>query len=456
MLIEEMAKVDRLVSFALMYVVFDEDHGPMLRSIYTHEISFPRVILRGVVTTLFTMSVGIGEPEGNEPETAIIPVSITNARGKILIYSFGIKDDNARGGRRMESFMLFLEKEHQNKFLQYSLPIVEVLTNILEDIKLGVDPENFTARAFEQIKRILLMEINIDVQSRLDQLCSEDEVSLISDGSIRSIYGIQPSPQLTNYVINIHEAADALYRLYSSQLGRTIPITGQYKSYSPALSVIDDIDRKQTLISMRNIPLEVHASLDGNVSSYLIFQKQKLALIYSQRRGRIGKLIKPLRNLLKGWEVKPKYDIELIRTFKLEDDSEEKTSTVPCKMCGEYYRILENYGSVLDHYGVYRKIETSDHYSCVYIRDTKRNKIFEKTISLYEALEEISLNMLHKSVPQIVTSFSESSFLCLKISHQNGFSCVLVGESTKGVGFMRLISKEIQNKFNQVQESFDQ
>ncbi|MFW9991649.1 MAG: hypothetical protein ACFFD4_06285 [Candidatus Odinarchaeota archaeon] len=45
-----------MVSCALMYVIFDEDQGPVLRAIATHNIVFPRVILRGVFTTLFTIA----------------------------------------------------------------------------------------------------------------------------------------------------------------------------------------------------------------------------------------------------------------------------------------------------------------------------------------------------------------------------------------------------------------
>jgi hypothetical protein len=431
-----------------MYVVFDEDQGPVLSAIATHDISFPRVILRGVVTTLFTMSVGIGEPDGREPETSIIPISITNARGRMMIFSFGIEDPQARGGRNLCAFFCFLEKEHQDKFLQYSLPIVEVLTNTIEDIKAGIkDPDDFTREAFEQIKRIFLMEIDISVQSRLDRICSEDEISLISDGTIRAIYGFQPIPQLTNIILKLHDTAAKLQQLSFAQLGKTIPVTSQYKRYTPSLNVLEEVDESMIPYTLPNIPLEVHTRVEvhthvkDKISSYLLYHKGKIALIYSWRRGRIGRLIKPLRDLTFGLDIKSSPKVEYVKTYQIEDN--ERKGFTPSKESERYFTILRNLKSVLDHYAVYQ--QNRSEYTCTRIHDPKRNKIFQAAISLFETIDEVAMILLQKPTPQIVTAFSDQALLLMK-TNQGNTPHILVGEARKGIGFMRLISQEIENK----------
>ncbi|MFW9991698.1 MAG: hypothetical protein ACFFD4_06535 [Candidatus Odinarchaeota archaeon] len=436
-----------MVSCALMYVIFDEDQGPVLRAIATHDIAFPRVILRGVVTTLFTMSVGIGEPEGLEPETAIVPVSITNARGRVMIFSFGIEDQMARGGRRMESFMLFIEKEHQNKFLQYSLAIVEVLTNTIEDIKTGKNPDTFTREAFEQIKRILLMEIDVEIQSRLDRICSEDEVSFISDGSVRAIYGFPPSHQLTNNISRLHEVAEAFQQLCLSKLGKSISVTSQYKRYSASLNVLQELEDSVIPFTAPILPLEIHGRVKNDISAYLLYQKDRIAVIYSRRRGRIGRLIGPLRNLLLGLETKSRSMAEYVKAFHLETEDTLKFS--PSKESASYFNILENMKSVLKNYAVYQK--EGNKYILTHIHNSTRDRIYKMAISLFETIDEITENILHNPVPQIVVTFSDQAFLLLKANQEGTSSCILVGESGKGVGFMRLISNEIQNKIKNLQ-----
>ena len=88
------------IQFFLAHIVFDEEHGPVLKSYLTHELEIPKIILQGVTTTLFTMAIGVGEPT-RDPETAIIPINVTGIQGRVLIHSFAVDDPEARGKNRL-------------------------------------------------------------------------------------------------------------------------------------------------------------------------------------------------------------------------------------------------------------------------------------------------------------------------------------------------------------------
>ena len=121
------------VQFFLAHIIFDQEHGPLLKSFKSDNIEIPKIILQGVTTTLFTMAVGVGEPTG-EPDTAIIPINVTGIQGRVLIHSFSIDDPSVRGKNRIESFMLFIPRSHQDKLLQHSYAFTNILQNAIHDI----------------------------------------------------------------------------------------------------------------------------------------------------------------------------------------------------------------------------------------------------------------------------------------------------------------------------------
>ena len=102
-----------MTQFGIIHVTFDESKGPVLNLVFRHNITIPNAILQGVTTTLFTMAIGVGEPTG-EPQISIIPVNVTDVRGRTLIFSFGVDEPSARGGQVIEAFMVFVRASDES------------------------------------------------------------------------------------------------------------------------------------------------------------------------------------------------------------------------------------------------------------------------------------------------------------------------------------------------------
>ena len=193
------------VQFFLAHVVFDEDHGPTLTSFMSRDIDIPKIILQGVTTTLFTMAVGVGEPTG-EPDTAIIPINVTGIQGRVLIHSFSIDDPSARGKNRIESFMLFIPRAHQDRLLQHSYAFSNILQQAIHDIQIENERGNGEFpldNIFTNIKKILMTRIDNKIQDRISAICTDKETVIVSDGTVRAIHNIVLTPAIISLVNKI-------------------------------------------------------------------------------------------------------------------------------------------------------------------------------------------------------------------------------------------------------------
>jgi hypothetical protein len=261
--------------FFLAHIIFDEEHGPVLKSYLAHELEIPRIILQGVTTTLFTMAIGVGEPTG-EPDTAIIPINVTGIQGRVLINSFTVDDPEARGRNRIESFMLFIPRAQQDKLLQHSLAFSNILQEAISDIKIQNNGRNETyalEKVFGNIRKVLLTRIDNNIQNLISEICTDQETIVISDGTtIRAVHNIVLSPDFISLVNEL----PSLLRVYVDEL----------KAFGTFFDAL---------------PIEIHGKT-GNQQFYLIAIENNFILAFSSGKGRLGSLFRFFREIL--WDLK--------------------------------------------------------------------------------------------------------------------------------------------------------
>ena len=256
-----------MTRFALLLLEFDDDLGPSLVNVLTHELPVREEILETAAAAVMTLAAGIGEPSGRS-ETAVIPLSLSQLSGTMLVHSFGVPDDNVRGGLRMESFMLFLSEEDREKLLMHSLQISDILENAARTLRRkGIKDIGLP---FEDIRKLLITEIDRELNGRYSAICTEKESSVISDGAIRAIHNVIVKPQLVEDLGELHRLCTLLLPF----------ITGT--------------------------TIEVHGKTSKLRQLFMLSLENTISITFTTERGRIGEISRPIRDLL--WEFSLKSD----------------------------------------------------------------------------------------------------------------------------------------------------
>ncbi|WP_455464303.1 hypothetical protein [Candidatus Hodarchaeum mangrovi] len=408
--------------FFLAHIIFDEEHGPVLKSYFAHELNIPKIILQGVTTTLFTMAIGVGEPTG-EPDTAIIPINVTGIQGRVLIHSFVIEDSRARGKNRIESFMLFIPRSHQDKLLQHSLTVSNILQEAIQDIKVHNEqfyPEYILEKIFNNIKKVLLTEIDSSIQTIVSEMCTEKETVVISDGTIRAVHNLILSPEIISLVNQIH----SLIIDYEGEL----KISGTF---------------------FDALPIEIHGKTYNNQQFYLIAIENNFVIAFSSGKGRLGSLFRIFREIL--WEMnvrnafKPKVHISRYKTtienaIDLFPDNDYINAS---------FEFLKGYSPIVTDVSLLKCSNNK-----VTALRSSNEQIIKKhafICQIYKETNHLCTRLFRTSLVQIVMSQHGSNTIALEWAKNstNDISLFMVGDSTKGVGLLKLVSEqalEYQNK----------
>lgn len=402
--------------FFLAHIVFDEEHGPVLKAYFAHELDIPKIILQGVTTTLFTMAIGVGEPTG-EPDTAIIPINVTGIQGRVLIHSFVIEDPRARGKNRIESFMLFIPRSHQDKLLQHSLTVSNILQEAIQDIK--VHNEQFSSeyileKIFNNIKKVLLTEIDSTIQSIISEMCTEQETVVISDGTIRAVHNLILSPEIISLVNQIH-------------------------------SLIVDYEEELKLsgTSFDALPIEIHGKTYNDHQFYLIAIENNFIIAFSNGKGRLGSLFRIFREIL--WEMnvrnafKPK-----VRISRYKTSVENATNLFSDNdYINASFEILKGYYPIITDVSLLKCTNSKVIALRLSSKQITRKHAF--VCQIYKEINHLCTRLFRTSLVQIVMSQHGSNTIVLEWAKNstNNVSLFMVGDSTKGVGLLKLVSEQV-------------
>ncbi len=332
--------------FLLGHVVFDEHRGPTLKEWLNHNYPIPEVILQGITTTLFTMAIGVGQPTG-EAQTAIIPVNITSVQGRVLIYSYSVHDVKARGKKRMEAFMLFISKYYQDKLLRDPLYLIKTLAEGANLINEGLPSEEVIIKVFDNIKKILLAEVDYEVQQILNQNCTEKDTVIISDGTIKGLNNAMITPNLINMSIGVLNAVKGLIFLTDKinnthnhlEKGQTIKMThvANFEQEQPSYWLI-----------------EVYGRVSDGRFFYLLGFLDRFAVLLTPNRLQIGRMTKTFREIL--WDLKLKarekiLDIipHILEPSYMTNKEKKNSYLVECES------LLKNLSLVIDDYSIIRR-----------------------------------------------------------------------------------------------------
>ncbi|UCE13731.1 MAG: hypothetical protein JSV04_00815 [Candidatus Heimdallarchaeota archaeon] len=402
--------------FFLAHIVFDEEHGPVLQSYLAHELEIPRIILQGVTTTLFTMAIGVGEPTG-EPDTAIIPINVTGIQGRVLIHSFMIDDPKARGKNRIESFMLFIPRSHQDKLLQHSLAFSIILQDAIRRIKYQNNDKQIEyslIEVFGNIKKVLLTEIDHTLQNRISEICTDTETVIVSDGTIRAVHNVVLSPDIISLVNKIP------------------PILQDYE---------DELKTSGTFFDA--LPIEIHGKTHGNQQLYLLYIGNNFILGYSSGKGRLGSLFRIFREIL--WNLNmqrtnsPKPHITRYGTIAI-----DRTSLFPENdYLNKSFELLESFKPIIEDVSLLRC--SKDKVEVLRTNASFATKKHAAVCQIFMAINKISSRLLRTDLVQIVLSQHGFNTIALKWatkSTKNSF-LFMVGESSKGVGLLKLVGDQI-------------
>ncbi|MHA1974692.1 MAG: hypothetical protein ACTSW1_16975 [Candidatus Hodarchaeales archaeon] len=402
--------------FFLAHIIFDEEHGPVLKSYLAHELDIPKIILQGVTTTLFTMAIGVGEPTG-EPDTAIIPINVTGIKGRVLIHSFAIEDPKARGKNRIESFMLFIPRSHQDKLLQHSFTFSNILQEAITAIKVkhnGSTEEYSLKEIFNNIKKVLLTEIDSSIQNIISEICTEKETVIVSDGTIRAVHNLVLSPQLISIVHQIH---------------------------SLIVGYEEELKRSGTFFDA--LPIEIHGKTYSEHQFYLVAIENNFIIAFSSGKGRLGSLYRMFREIL--WEMnvrnafKPKIRISRYKTL-LEDSTNlfpgNRFIEASFELLRRYTPIITDVSLIRCNKGLVDVIRSSD-------MDATRKHAF--VCQLFQEINQLISRLFRSSLIQIVLSQHSSNTIALMwaANSKGDTSLYIVGDSTKGVGLLKLVSEQI-------------
>lgn len=415
--------------FFLAHIVFDEEHGPVLKSYKAHELEIPRIVLQGVTTTLFTMAIGVGEPTG-EPDTAIIPINVTGIQGRVLIHSFAIKDSKARGKNRIESFMLFIPREHQDKLLQHSLAFSAILQEAIHNIEIkndGVEVIYQFENVYENIKKVLLTRIDNKIQDIISEVCTEKESVLVSDGSIRAVHNILLSPE----IISIVNQIPSLLYDYAHEL-------------------------KSVGTFFDSLPIEIHGKTYSDHQFYLIAIGTNYVLAFSSGKGRLGSLFRIFRELL--WDL------------NMQSNEGSRTHISPYRMSistisnsfpentylNTTFDLLKSFEPILTDFSILRC--SCDRKKVEALRKTSDQSVKKHALICYifNTIHGLSSRLFRTSLMQIVLSqhgFNSIALMWATNSLQN-VRLFMVADSTRSVGLLKLVSEQVlEYRVNSISQS---
>jgi hypothetical protein len=406
------------VQFFLAHIIFDQEHGPTLKSFMADDIEIPKIILQGVTTTLFTMAVGVGEPSG-EPDTAIIPINVTGIQGRVLIHSFSIDDPSVRGKNRIESFMLFIPRSHQDKLLQHSYAFTNILQNAIHEIQLN--HENFDEKfdlndVFTNIKKILLTRIDNIVQDRISAICTDKETVVVSDGTIRAIHNIVLTPE----IISLVNKLPILLKNYGEELKK-------YGTFFDAL------------------PIEIHGKTSSNQQFYLRAIENNFILAFSSGKGRLGSLFRSFREIL--WDLDilgSQQTTESMPRFvtHYEDKSGSFTDN---QFINLSFEILTNFSPIISNASLLRCTCDLSKIESLRLTDTNAGKKHAYICATFLIVHEICERLFRTSLIELVLAQHGFNSIVLKwaMNSSRDTALFMVGDSIRGVGLLKLVGDQI-------------
>ena len=420
------------VQFFLSHIIFDEEHGPLLKSYMAHDIEIPKIILQGVTTTLFTMAVGVGEPTG-EPDTAIIPINVTGIQGRVLIHSFAIEDPSARGKNRIESFMLFIPRSHQDKLLQHSYAFSNILQNAIDSIQVnnGQDEEEFSLNEiFTNIKKILMTRIDNIIQDQISAICTDKEAVVVSDGTVRAIHNIVLTPE----IISLVDKIPILINNYGDQLK-------QYGTFFDAL------------------PIEIHGKTLSNQQFYLIAIENIFIFAFSSGKGRLGSLFRTFREIV--WDLNIQSSTEppvQMPTFS-PDYNELMEKYSENEFLNASFEILENFAPIVTNTSLLRCNRKVSKIDALKLTNRDAGSKHAFICAVFSIIHELCNRLFRTSLIQMVLSqhgFNSVVLLWAESSTKES-ALYLVGDSVRGVGLLKLVGDQIlehKTKLNGLQDTY--
>jgi len=418
------------VQFFLAHVVFDEDHGPTLKSFLSKDMDIPKIILQGVTTTLFTMAVGVGEPTG-EPDTAIIPINVTGIQGRVLIHSFSIDDATARGKNRIESFMIFVPRTHQDKLLQHSYAFSNILQTAIHEIQAENEKgnEEFSLdNIFTNIKKILLTRIDNKIQDRISAICTDKETVIVSDGTVRAIHNIVLTPEIISLVNKIPH----LLKSYSDQL----------KIYGTFFDAL---------------PIEVHGKTDSNQQFYLIAIENNFIMAFSSGKGRLGSLFRSFREILWDLNIQGSLDTSYhVPSFSI--NYQDKTNEwVGNKFLDLSFEILKNFSPIINNISLLRCNCDTTRIESLRLADKEAGRKHALICSVFTIIHQLCEKSFRTPLIQMVLSQHGFNSIALKwvASSKYNNTLFMVGDSVRGVGLLKLVGDQILEHKTELKPSID-
>ncbi len=404
------------IQFFLAHIIFDEEHGPVLQSYMTHKLEIPKIILQGVTTTLFTMAIGVGEPTG-EPDTAIIPVNVTGIQGRVLIYSFATDDPEARGKSRIESFMLFIPRLHQDKLLQHSLAFSNILQEAIREIKFQNNNKYKPYpldKVFGNIKKVLLTKIDTTLQTRISEFCTDTETVLVSDGTIRAVHNIILSPD----IISLVDRMPSLLQDYEDEL----------KTFGTFFDAL---------------PIEIHGTTYSNHQFYLTCIRNNFIIAFSSGKGRLGSLFRSFREILWNLNVQSALNSQphISRySTSIKDGSELFPQNY---FLNKSFELLKSFKPIITDVSLLRcgmsKVET--------LRTSTARVVRKHAFicQIFMIINQLSSRLFRTDLVQVILSQHGSNAIVLKwaTNSTNDTSLFMVGDSTKGVGLLKVVSEQV-------------
>jgi hypothetical protein len=415
-------------------VTFDESAGPVLNLVFKHDLAIPNPILQGVTTTLFTMAIGVGEPTG-EPQISIIPVNVTNIRGRTLIFSFGVQDPFARGGQIIEAFMIFVRMTNgshrdEDKILRHSIPIVRILEKGAEArIKLKETKQfgEYFHNMAEALQKILLTDLFENTQDDLSDLCTEKERAVVSDGVIRAIHNLDLTPELITTAMGVYN--------YLGTLG----------------NLLTEYHGDKALLAL---PLEIHGHLSNSKSEMALYVEaieSCFASVLTSGEGRTSVLGRPLKQIL--------WDLNLNRKKKQSASHSSSTGrllwpadlSLPCDTAAAILKgaveVISEYSHLFSCYSVFRMF---DHKSTkqfsendTLTSDPSMNDKHQAAAGLFINLSRLCKIMTDGDELQDVTiaTFGSKMGQILILSWLPGY--IMISESNRGPGLLNIMAEKI-------------
>ena len=395
-----------------------------------NDLAIPKIVLQGVTTTLFTMAVGVGEPTG-EPDTAIIPINVTGVEGRVLIHSFAIDDPSVRGKNRIESFMLFIPRLHQDKLLQHSYAFSNILQNAITDIQKGytnLESEFTLTDVFTNIKKILMTRIDNIIQDRISAICTDKETVLVSDGTIRALHNIVLTPEIISLVNKI----PFVIRKYGDQLK-------QYGTFFDAL------------------PIEVHGDTQSNQQFYLIAIENNFILAFSSGKGRLGSLFRSFREIL--WDLNLQVTTSPVSQIPLYSISyQEKTdSYLNNQFLDSSFEILKYFSPIITNASLLKCDHNISSIEAFKLTDPKAGEKHGYMCAVYSIIHKLSKRLFRTSLTQLVISQHGFNSIALQWVENStkDTGLFMVGDSIRGVGLLKLVGNQILEHKNKDPESGD-